>query len=65
MSYDDVPAYADEPTVERAVSDATRVWDMANTGVDFTIVESDADVNIRWARYMPGSALGLHSAIVT
>ena len=65
VSYDDVPAYADEPTVERAVSDATRVWDMANTGVDFTIVESDADVNIRWARYMPGSALGLHSAIVT
>ena len=37
---------------------------MANTGVDFTIVESDADVNIRWVRYMPGSALGLHSAIV-
>ena len=65
VSYDDVPVYADEPTVERAVSDATRVWDMANTGVDFTIVESDADVNIRWARYMPGSALGLHSAIVT
>ena len=65
VSYDDVPAYADEPTVERAISDATRVWDMANTGVDFTIVESDADVNIRWARYMPGSALGLHSAIVT
>ena len=65
VSYDDVPVYADEPTVERAISDATRVWDMANTGVDFTIVESDADVNIRWARYMPGSALGLHSAIVT
>ena len=65
VSYDDVPVYADEPTVERAISDATRVWDMANTGVDFTIVESDADVNIQWARYMPGSALGLHSARVT
>ena len=33
-SYDDVPVYADEPTVERAISDATRVWDMANTGAD-------------------------------
>ena len=65
VSYDDVPAYADKPTVERAISDATRVWDMANTGVDFTIVESDADVNIQWARYMPGSTLGLHSAVVT
>ena len=65
VSYDDVPVYADEPTVERAISDATRVWDMVNTNVDFTIVESDADVNIQWARYMPGSALGLHSARVT
>ena len=65
VSYDDVSTYADKSIVERAISDATRVWDMANTGVDFIMVESDADVNIQWARYMPGSALGLHSAIVT
>ena len=65
VSYDDVPAYADEQTVARAVSDATRVWDVTNTDVDFIMVESDADVNIQWARYMPGSTLGLHSAMVT
>ena len=65
MSYDGIPAYVDEPTVERAVSDATRVWDMANANVDFTMVKSDADVNIQWVRYMPGSTLGLHSAMVT
>ena len=65
VSYDDIPVYVDKPTVERAISDATRVWDMANADVDFTIVESDADVNIQWVRYMPGSTLGLHRASVT
>ena len=39
--------------------------DMANPSVDFTLAESDADVNISWTRYMPGPALGLHSASVT
>ena len=65
VSYDDVPSYADKPTVERAISDATRVWDMTNTDLDFIMVESNADVNIQWARYIPGSTLGLHSALVT
>ena len=65
MSFSDIPAYVDAPTVERAVIDAVREWDMANPNVDFTLSESDADVNISWARYMPGAALGLHSASVT
>ena len=65
ISFSDIPAYVDAPTVERAVIDAVREWDMASPNVDFTLVESDADVNINWARYMPGSALGLHSASVT
>ena len=65
VSYDSIPAYVDEPTVERALIDALRVWDMANAGVDIAITESDADVNIRWVRYLPGPALGLHQAAVT
>ena len=65
ISFSDIPAYVDELVVERAIIDAVREWDMANSNVDFTIVESDADVNINWARYMPGSTLGLHSASVT
>ena len=55
----------DELLVERAVIDAVREWDMANPNVDFALVESDADVNVSWARYMPGSTLGLHRASVT
>ena len=51
--------------VVRALIDAVRIWDMANAGVDFAITESDPDVNVRWARYLPGSALGLHQAAVT
>ena len=65
ISYDSIPVYADESTVVRALIDAVRIWDMANAGVDFAITESDADVNVRWARYLPGSALGLHQAAVT
>ena len=65
ISFSNIPAYVDAPTVKRAVIDAVREWDMVNPNVGFTIVESDADVNINWVRYMPGSALGLHSASVT
>ena len=64
VSFSDIPAYVDEAIAERAVFDAVWEWNMANPNVDFTIVESDAGVNISWARYMPGSTLGLHSANV-
>ena len=65
VSFSDIPTYVDGPTVERAVIDVLREWDISNPNMGFTIVESDADVNINWARYMLGSALGLHSASVT
>ena len=65
VSFSDIPAYVDESLVERAVIDAVREWDMINPDVEFTIVESDADVNLSWARYMPGASLGLHRASVT
>ena len=65
ISFSAIPTYVDESTVERAVIDAAREWDMANPNVDFTIVDSNGDVNINWTRYMPGSALGLHRASVT
>ncbi len=64
VSFSDIPAYVDEVIAERAVFEAVWEWNMANPNVDFTIVESDADVNISWARYMPGPVLGLHSASV-
>ena len=64
VSFSDIPAYVDEAIAERAVFDAVWEWNMANPNVDFTIVESDADVNISWARYMSGPTLGLHSANV-
>ena len=64
VSFSDIPAYVDKTVVERAAFDAVWEWNAANPNVDFTIVESDADVNIRWARYMPGSTLGLHRANV-
>ena len=65
ISFSAIPTYVDESTVERAIIDAVREWDMVNPNVDFTIVESNGDVNINWARYMPGSTLGLHMASVT
>ena len=65
LSFSDIPAYVDGAMVERAVIDAVREWDMANPNVGFTIVESDADVNVSWVRYMPGASLGLHRASVT
>ena len=64
ISYDDVPTYADAATAEGAVVGAVHAWSAANGNMDFVIVESDADVNIQWARYMPGPALGWHSALV-
>ena len=64
VSFSGIPAYVDEAIAERAAFDAVWEWNTANPNVDFTIVKSDADVNISWARYMFGSALGLHSANV-
>ena len=45
--------------------DAVSTWDEANGSIDFTIVESDADVNVSWNRFMPASRLGLYSAQVS
>ena len=59
-----MPEYVDESVVERAAIDAVREWDMANPDIDFTMVESDADVNINWVRYLPGGILGQHRAVV-
>ena len=64
VSFSNIPAYVDKTVVERAVFDAVWAWNAANQDVDFTIVETGADVNIGWARYLPGSALGLHKANV-
>ena len=65
ISFSDVPTYVSEPLVKRVVIDAVQEWNIANPNVDFTIVESDADVNINWARYLPGATLGLYRASVT
>ena len=64
VSFSNIPAYVDKTVVERAVFDAVWEWNAANRDVDFTIVETGADVNVGWARYLPGSALGLHRANV-
>lgn len=64
VGYSDIPGYVDVPIVELAVIDAVQKWNMANPDMDFTIAESDADVTINWARYLPGSGLGLHHATV-
>ena len=64
VSFSNIPAYVDKTVVERAVFDAVWEWNAANRDVDFTIVETGANVNIGWARYLPGSALGLHKANV-
>ena len=64
VSFSNIPAYVDKTVVERAAFDAVWSWNAANQDMDFTIVESDADVNISWTRYLPGSTLGRHSANV-
>lgn len=64
VAFSDIPEYVDRPIVELAVIDAVQKWDAVNPGMDFVVAKSDADVNIKWARYLPGPGLGLHQATV-
>ena len=61
VSYEVVPDYVDEQIVKSALNDAMRVWNLANEDVNLLLVESDADLNIAWTRWMPDSTLGQYS----
>ena len=63
ISYDDIPAYVDVEIVKQGLKEAVQAWNSAGS-VEFTLVESDGDVNIGWNRGGHGLTLGHYGAKV-
>lgn len=61
ISYGNIPDYVDSESVVHAVQNSIHAWESSNPALDFDIIESDADVNIIWLRWMPHGGLGLHT----
>ncbi len=61
ISYAEIPDYADSDAVLSAREYAIHSWESSNSFLDFEIVESDADLNIEWEKWM----LGAHTVFDT
>ena len=60
-SYGAIPIYADSATAERALHDAIASWESSNPGLFFEPSNSNPDVMIGWAKWMPPPTLGRYS----